>query len=198
MHGGRCEGAARSAARTAAVPHNKARRCQRVARGAPGWRRVATHLSNLPPAAAGRTAAALAMPSERSNSGCAADTPRVTQPRRDRGAVVAAGAAGAAAPAKRLRLHMARAGGDAEGVAPAGSASQRNATSPLPTRTAVHCAAQAEPQRMTRRSPHGWLASRAYPGRWGAHPATHTAPRERHVWGLQTRVSLPRRRRCAR
>ena len=38
--GGRREGAARSAARTAAAPHDKARRCQWVARGDPGWRRV--------------------------------------------------------------------------------------------------------------------------------------------------------------
>ena len=67
--------AVRCASSGSAVRTRQGGRRQRFARGAPEWRRVATHLSNLPPAAAGRSAAALATPSERGNSGCAADTP---------------------------------------------------------------------------------------------------------------------------
>ena len=47
--------------------------------------------------------------------------------------------------------------------------------------------AQAEWPRMRRRSPHAWLASRAQPGRRGAHTAPHTAPRERTRGALDTR-----------
>ena len=62
-----------------------------------------------------------------------------------------------------------------------------------PPHTPRHCSphgsaalspAQAEWPRMRRRSPHAVPASRAYPGRRGAHPAPHTAPRERTRVGL--------------
>ena len=138
-----------------------------------------------------RTAAALATPSERGNGGCAADAPRVTRPRRDRGAAVATGAASAAALAKGLRLRNARAGDDAEGAASATPIPKRHVTY-AHTRTAAHCPAQAEWQRMRHRSPHAWLASRAQPGRRGAHPAPHSAPRERTRVGLWRRVFLYR------
>ena len=78
----------------------------------------------------------------------------------------------------------------------------QTATSPLPTHTAAHCPAQAEWQRMTRRSPprvagHAQVpASRAHVG---AHTPRHSPRRKSaRAWGLETCVSLPRRRRRAR